>query len=462
MVYVPHSETDIEKMLKACGLKSIDELFITIPDSVKQIGPSDLQEPLSEAEVLEFATGLSNENLTISDISSFLGAGLYDHFIPSVVKNITSRGEFLTAYTPYQAEASQGTLQAIYEYQSMISELTGMDVSNASSYDGGTACADALTLIKEQLGTKRTKVLVSKGLHPEYREVMATYNFGLEMDIEEIPLKDGLTDYDAVEAKISPEIAGLFIQYPNCLGLIEDLARLEKINEKLHEAGAIAVSVNHPIALGIIKPPGHIGFDVAVGEGQPLGIPVGFGGPLLGFFTAKEALIRKLPGRLVGRTIDVNGDEGFVLNLQAREQHIRREKATSNICTNQAMSALTACVYLTYFGKRGFPLLAKEIAGRARILADRLSEIKGIELLFPEIPFFNEIVVKIDRDPDELNAILIDLGFLGGFHLGKWFDEYKGCMMLSVTERSNPDDMEDFCEDLEMILSGEMEGGDSE
>lgn len=462
MVYIPHSDADIEKMLKACGLKSIDELFDTIPDELKQREPSNLQEPLTEDEVIDLATGLASENLPLSDIPSFIGAGLYDHFIPSVVKNITSRNEFLTSYTPYQAEASQGTLQAIYEYQSMISELTGMDVSNASSYDGGTACADALVLIHALLGRKRRKVLVSDGLHPEYREVMATYNFGLEMEIEAVPLKDGLTDYDALEKKISEDIAGCFIQYPNCLGVIEDLPRIEKLNRKLHSVGAVSVAVNNPIALGILKPPGHIGFDIAVGEGQPLGIPVGFGGPLLGFFTAKRELIWKLPGRLIGRTIDESGNEGFVLNLQAREQHIRRERATSNICTNQAMTALAACVYMAYWGKKGFPLLAKEIAGRARILADRLAEVKGLQLLFPGKAFFNEIAVKIDGDPNDINMHLIDSGFVGGFPLGKWFDEYGDCMLLSVTERNSPDDMEDFCEDLEMILSGEMEGGDAE
>jgi glycine dehydrogenase subunit 1 len=462
MVYVPHSSDDYKKMLKTCGLKSVDDLFSTIPDLLKQKAPTDLPEPLSEAEVLELAEELAYENYPVTVYPSFLGAGLYNHNIPSVLKALLSRGEFLTAYTPYQAEASQGTLQAAYEYQTMIAELTGMDVSNASSYDGGTACADALVMIKEKVGKKRDKVLVSEGLHPEYREVMATYNFGLEMDIEIVPLKDGLTNYDAIESKIDESTAGCFIQYPNCLGLIEDLSRLEKINDRLREKDAVSVAVCNPISLAILKPPGHIGFDVAVGEGQPLGLPIGFGGPLLGYFATKAEHIRKLPGRLIGRTVDVNGNEGFVLNLQAREQHIRRERATSNICTNQALCALGAAMYMTYWGKEGLPLLAKEIAGRARMLADRISEIDGVDLVFPKNTFFNEVVVKMDADILAVNDELLESGFIGGFPLVNWFpgSELKNCMLLSVTENTSDDLIEIFCGELEVILSGMKEGGD--
>jgi glycine dehydrogenase subunit 1 len=451
MVYVPHSKRDFKKMLKACGVDSVDELFSSIPDALVQKAPSKLPEPMSEADVLELARDLADENFPLTCYTSFLGAGLYNHFIPSVVNALLSRGEFLTAYTPYQAEASQGTLQAVYEYQSMIAELTGMDVSNASSYDGGTACADALVMIKEKVGKKRDRILVSEGLHPEYREVMATYNFGLEMQIETFPLKDGLTDYDAIDAAIGDDTAGCFMQYPNCLGLIEDFGRLEKLNEKLHANQAVSVAVCNPIALAILKPPGHLGFDVAVGEGQPLGLPIGFGGPLLGYFATKQEYIRKLPGRLVGRTVDVNGDEGFVLNLQAREQHIRRERATSNICTNEALCALAAAMYMTYWGREGLPLLAKEITGRAHLLAKRISEIGAVELYYPGKPFFNEIVVKVDADLDCVNDDLLDMDYLSGFPLADWFpdSELHDCMLLAVTENLHPEDIKAFCKELE-------------
>ncbi len=463
MVYVPHSERDFEKMLKACGVNSVDELFSSIPDALKQKAPSELPEPMSEADVLELARDLADENFPLTSHPSFLGAGLYNHFIPSVLKTLLSRGEFLTAYTPYQAEASQGTLQAVYEYQSMIAELTGMDVSNASSYDGGTACADALVMIKEKVGKKRNRILVSEGLNPEYIEVMATYNFGLEMQLKTVPMKDGLTDYDAIDAAIGDETAGCFIQYPNCLGLIEDFGRLEKLNEKLHANQAVSVAVCNPIALAILKPPGHLGFDVAVGEGQPLGLPIGFGGPLLGYFATKQEYIRKLPGRLVGRTVDVNGNEGFVLNLQAREQHIRRERATSNICTNEALCALAAAMYMTYWGREGLPLLAKEIAGRARLLADRISEIDGVELYYPGKPFFNEIVVRIDADTFTVNDHLLGSDFIGGLPLVNWFPGIglDDCMLLAVTESVSTDYIEAFREELEEIMEYISRGGDA-
>lgn len=462
MVYVPHSERDFKKMLKVCQVNSVDELFSSIPDSLKQKAPSVLPEPVSEADVLQLARELADENYPLTCYPSFLGAGLYNHFIPSVLKTLLSRGEFLTAYTPYQAEASQGTLQAVYEYQSMIAELTGMDVSNASSYDGGTACADALVMIKEKVGKKRNRVLISEGLHPEYREVIATYNFGLEMQLQTVSLKDGLTDYDAIDAAIDDETAGCFIQYPNCLGLIEDFGSIEKLNKKLHANQAVSVAVCNPIALAILKPPGHLGFDVAVGEGQPLGLPVGFGGPLLGYFATREEFIRKLPGRLVGRTLDVNGDEGFVLNLQAREQHIRRERATSNICTNQALCALAAAMYLTYWGRDGLPLLAKEIAGRARLLAERICEIDGVEMCYPGKPFFNEIAVRIDADILAVNDQMLDFDFIGGFPLINWFPDsgMKNCMLLAVTESMSPENIEVFREELEEIIDDISKGAD--
>jgi len=460
MDYVPHSEQDIKNMLKACGLKGVDELFSTIPAKIRQKGPSELPKPLCEEEALRYMIDASAENVISTEFPSFLGAGLYSHFIPSVIGNLLARSEFLTSYTPYQAEASQGVLQAIYEYQSMMAELTAMDVSNASSYDGATACADALVLLKESFGDKRKRVLVSAGLHPEYREVMSTYNFGLEMSIEEIPLKNGLTNYEALEEAIGKDVAGYFIQYPNCLGLIEDIPRLEKLNGKMHSAGGLAVAVNYPLALSILKPPGAIGFDIAVGEGQSLGLPLNFGGPLLGYFTVKRELIRKLPGRLVGRTLDVDGNEGFVLNLQAREQHIRREHATSNICTNEAMCALAAGMYLTYWGKVGFQVLGRLILARANYLAQRITDVEGAELKFPGIPFFNEIVVRLDRDPALLIDELFDLEYIAGLPLGGWFRELDDCMLLAVTESTEPDDMDSFCDDLEACIQGILEGGD--
>ncbi|MCX6645848.1 MAG: aminomethyl-transferring glycine dehydrogenase subunit GcvPA [bacterium] len=340
-----------------------------------------------------------------------------------MIQTILGRSEFITAYTPYQAEISQGLLQAIYEYQTMVSELLGMDLANASSYDAGSAASDALGVIHENSKGKRNKILVAKSLHPEIRDVMKTYNTGLGMEWVDIPsLENGRIDSKAISKMLDETVAGLFIQYPTAYGVIEDLSKngLPKIIDEAHKNKSIAVAVTNPVACAALKPPGDVGFDIAVAEGQPLGMPLSYGGPNLGIFAAKNALLRKVPGRLSGKTVDIEGRTGYVLTLQAREQHIRRERATSNICSNQALCALAAGVYLAYYGKVGLPDLARKIMGLTQYAKKQIGQKTKFEIVHKGVPHFNEFAISGPVSAIEANDRLLEEGIIGGLPLERW------------------------------------------
>ena len=445
MSYVPHTDPDREAMLKTIGIKSVAELFADVP-AKHRFPELDLPEPLSEPETWRELRDLSEANADVSHYVSFLGAGAYHHFSPSVVSQLSLRGEFLTAYTPYQPEASQGTLQVIYEYQSMICSLTGMDVANASHYDGATSLAEALIMAFNHFKEKRTKVIVSPAVHPHYRAVSRTYTQGMDINIVgddhlDRSLKDLLPLLD--------NNTSLFVaQYPDFFGNIEDL---KAIAQKVHEAGALFCVVTNPVALGLLTPPAAFGADIVVGEGQPLGIPLSYGGPYLGFFATKKEYVRKMAGRLVGETVDANGKKGYVLTLATREQHIRREKATSNICTNQGLMAVAATIYLATLGKNGLRRVAELCYQRAHYAADQIDQIDGYAVNRSQT-FFHEFTVQCPRRVEEINAKLFDdYGIIGGYDLGKEYPHLKDQMLLCVTEMNSREDIEELVNALQEI-----------
>jgi len=403
--YIPVNETEKALMLQEIGLKTVDELFAQIPDEIK-IKRLDLPKGMSELEVSRYITSLADKNKRFKTI--FRGAGAYNHYIPSIVRSITSKEEFLTAYTPYQAEISQGVLQSIFEFQTMICELTGMDASNASVYDGASAAAEAVAMCVER---KRTRMLVSATVNPMTLRTMQTYCHGSGAQIEIIPSKNGVTDIEALNSMLDDTAAGVLIQSPNYYGIIEDAAA---IGEAAHAKGAKFVMSVNPISLGILKTPAEYGADIAVGEGQPLGMPLSFGGPYLGFMASTAAMQRKLPGRIVGETTDVDGKRAFVLTLQAREQHIRREKASSNICSNQALCAMTAAVYMAAMGPDGLRQVAGQCLSKAHYAAERISAVKGYSLRYKG-EFFNEFVTECPTSPETVLAKLEQEGVLGGY-----------------------------------------------
>jgi len=403
--YIPVNETEKALMLQEIGLKTVDELFAQIPDEIK-IKRLDLPKGMSELEVSRYITSLADKNKRFKTI--FRGAGAYNHYIPSIVRSITSKEEFLTAYTPYQAEISQGVLQSIFEFQTMICELTGMDASNASVYDGASAAAEAVAMCVER---KRTRMLVSATVNPMTLRTMQTYCHGSGAQIEIIPSKNGVTDIEALNSMLDDTAAGVLIQSPNYYGIIEDAAA---IGEAAHAKGAKFVMSVNPISLGILKTPAEYGADIAVGEGQPLGMPLSFGGPYLGFMASTAAMQRKLPGRIVGETTDVDGKRAFVLTLQAREQHIRREKASSNICSNQALCAMTAAVYMAAMGPDGLRQVAGQCLSKAHYAAERISAVKGYSLRYKG-EFFNEFVTECPTSPETILAKLEQEGVLGGY-----------------------------------------------
>ena len=402
--YIPETREGRADMLAAIGLESPDELFSVIPDQARS-GMLDLPEGLSELEVVGRMEALASENVRFGTV--LRGAGAYRHHIPAIVKTITSKEEFLTAYTPYQAEISQGVLQSIFEYQTQICELTGMDVSNASVYDGATAAAEAVLMC---LDRKRGQVVVAETVNPDVLCVIKTYCASRNVPVVTVPATSDLTvDLDALRAAVGPTTASVYVQSPNYFGVIEDMDGVVGI---AHEAGAKAIMGFNPISLGILRTPGEYGADVAVGEGQPLGMPLGFGGPYLGIMAATKALMRKLPGRIVGETTDAEGRRAFVLTLQAREQHIRREKASSNICSNEALCAMTASVYLATVGPEGLAQVARLSAAHAHYLADRLAEL-GFAPMSGR-PFFNEFLTTCPVDADQLVNALAKRGILAG------------------------------------------------
>ncbi|MFC4769130.1 aminomethyl-transferring glycine dehydrogenase subunit GcvPA [Effusibacillus consociatus] len=444
--YIPNTEADRKTMLDSLGLQNVEDLFSDIPESVRLKRELNLPPAWSEIELNRNFAAMANKNANLEEYVSFLGAGAYQHYIPSVVDAIISRSEFYTAYTPYQPEISQGILQAIFEYQTMVCELTGMDVSNASMYDGPSAMAEAG--IMACAATRRSKLLISRGVHPEYREVVKTYAYGQNIEVEEIALEDGRTSLQDLEAKLGSDIAGVLVQYPNFFGSIEDI---KAISELSHQHKALFVTAVNPIAMGILEAPGAFGADIVVAEGQSLGNPVAFGGPYLGMLATTKELVRRVPGRVVGQTADLDGRRAFVLTLQAREQHIRREKASSNICSNQALNALAATVYLTYMGKQGLQDVAKLNLQKAHYAHKKLSGIKGIEPLF-QAPFFNEFAVKLNGNPANVNKKLLDAKIIGGYDLGRSYPEYTGGMLFAVTELRTKEEIDLLAERLEAIV----------
>ncbi len=441
--YIANTEHDTRQMLDAIGVPDIEALFDVIK---KEQRPRsfNLPEELSEFEVVSRIKSLADKNA--KDLLCFIGAGFYDHEIPAVVDHLSSRSEFYTAYTPYQPECSQGTLQVIYEYQSAICRLTGMEIANASLYDGGTALYEAMMMARRVTG--RNRVLVDNAVSPIYRTMLTSYTKNLEIEFVEIPVAHGRTDRSKIKEHLSDKVACVILQNPNFFGAIDDH---EDIVADAHTCGALAIASVYPISLGILKTPAECGFDIATGEGQSLGLPLAFGGPYLGFMATKKELARKMPGRIVGRTIDANGKTGFVLTLQAREQHIRREKATSNICSNEALCALRACIYLSCLGKEGLVELATINYRNAEHLKNLLSKIKGVDVKRSS-PTFNEFTVVLPKDPQVVIAGMLNKGIVAGFPLGRYYKGMENYMTIAVTEKYRQKDIAHYAKTLESVL----------
>lgn len=447
MPYLPMTEYNRRDMLKVIGVSGFGELIACIPESVRLSEPLDLPAPLSEYEITNVLHALSGQNEHAGASACFLGGGAYDHFIPAAVGHLTSRSEFYTAYTPYQPEVAQGNLQAIYEYQSLICRLTGMDAANASMYDGASALAESALLMHGQ--TRRQTVLISKSVHPWYRRVAAAYCNRAGIEVIEIPMRDGVTDPEVLAGKCSEATAGLLIQSPNFFGLIESV---EAAAEAVHAAGGLLSVSANPVSLGILKPPGESGADVVTGEGQVLGLPLNFGGPYLGVFAVKQPLIRRMPGRLAGVTLDTEGRRGFVLTLQTREQHIRREKATSSICTNQQLCALSAAIYLSLMGKQGLARVAELCAQKAHYLSDAIQNLPGAEILFPT-PFFNEFAVQLSVPAKQVIDRMRSEKIFAGIDLGRFDADLQNSLLIAVTEKRTRGEMDRYVSILRDMLS---------
>jgi glycine dehydrogenase subunit 1 len=442
--YLPHTEEDVREMLEAVGLKSLETLFEAIPKKYRLSTPLTLPQPLSEADLIRHLEELQSQTYT-----SFLGGGAYHHFIPAAVSHLTSRSEFYTAYTPYQPEISQGTLQAIFEYQTLMCQLTGMEVSNASMYDGASSLAEAVLMAHRITGRK--KVLISEAVHPEYRKVIQTYIDPDGQEMISIPYLsgEGRTDEKALTQCLDQEVSAIVIQSPNFFGVIEDFST---IVEKVHQTGGLIIACfSEAVAFGIVRPAGEFGADIVAGEGQSLGIPLSFGGPYLGIFTTREKFIRNMPGRLVGETVDLEGKRGFVLTLATREQHIRREKATSNICTNEGLCALMATIYLSCFGKKGLKELAIMNLSKTEYTKKIASEIPGCRVAFSS-PTFNEFVLEINKDPEKVLEKLKEKGILGGLSMAKLYPELNHHLLVTVTEMNTKEEIDQWAEVLEKAL----------
>ena len=445
-MFIPHTDAERKEMLDALGLKNLDELFSDVPEKYRF--PSlDIPAGMTEMQVKDFVNGFADANVSTQQFISFLGAGAYDHYTPAAVDSIIRRGEFFTAYTPYQPEISQGTLQAIFEFQSLICNLTGLDVSNASHYDGATAAAEACITAYSHFRGKRQKIVLSGSIHPQYIQVIRTYLSGMT-DIEILVVNDIIgssKDLETVDQLIDENTALVMVQYPDFFGRIHDFSLMI---DKIHEQGALVCMVVNPIALGLLKTPAQMGADIAVGEGQPLGLPLSFGGPYLGFLAAKKDLVRKLSGRLVGETVDEHGKRGYVLTLTAREQHIRREKATSNICSNQGLMALAATVYMSLLGKSGMRQVSQLSYDYAHYAAEKISTLEGYKVITPK-PFFHEFAVQCPTSVDHINQHLLNEGILGGYSLENDFAGLKNCVLLAFTEKCTKDSIDLLCEILE-------------
>lgn len=446
MNYLPNTDKDRQEMLKTIGVNSIDELFADIPPALRMKRPLNLPPGMSEQELQKHMRELAAENKNLTEYACFIGAGAYDHYVPAVVRHVLARSEFYTAYTPYQPEVSQAVLQSIFEYQTMICELTGMDAANASMYDGASAAAEAVTIAAGL--TRRKVALVSRTVHPETRETIRTYAAGHGIDVREIPMKDGVTSVEDLKGMLGPDVACVVAQHPNFFGCLEPMREISGLAAA--EGATFIASVN-PLSLGILEPPGEYGAEIVVGEGQPLGNPLAFGGPYLGIFAVRNKYLRRMPGRLVGMTKDVRGQRGFVLTLQTREQHIRREKATSNICSNEALNALAAVVYLSWLGKEGLKELALLCAKKARYLRERIAGIKGFEISF-KAPVWNEFAVKCPVDPEKIVNSLLERKILAGYPLGRAYPELKDHLLIAVTEKRTRQEMDALVSGLEGLV----------
>ncbi len=445
MSYVPHTAADREAMLAAIGADSIEDLFHDVPQQHRYPEVS-LPEPLSEMDILAELRDLSEQNADLDHFCCFLGAGAYNHFVPSVVDHVVSRSEFYTAYTPYQPEISQGTLQTIFEYQSMICALTGMEAANASHYDGATALAEAVIMAVNVGRNKKKKVVLSPNIHPEYRKVVRTYTPGMELTI--VGDDNVANDLQALRALIDKDTCCVVVQNPDFFGRLGALDDLQALADAAHAVKALFIVVADPISLGLFKAPGDYGADVVLGEGQPLGNALNFGGPYLGYFACRQTHMRKMSGRLVGETVDGRGQRGYVMTLVAREQHIRRERATSNICTNQALNALAAGVYLAAMGKRGLRQVAELCYHKAHYAAQRIAALPGFELA-DDAPFFKEFAVRCPVPVKKLNdELLEEWGIIGGLDLGRFYPDREGQMLLCVTEMNAKEEIDYLVEVL--------------
>jgi glycine dehydrogenase subunit 1 len=440
--YVPNTDSERRRMLESIGAESISVLFEQIPPSLILQRHLEVPGPLSEIELRKYASEISRANACLDDYTCFLGAGIYDHYIPSTVAAITGRSEFYTAYTPYQPEISQGNLQAIFEFQSLVCRLTGMDVANASMYDGASALAEAALMATSITGRKTW--VVSSCVHPAYRETMRSYAWASGCRVIEVARTGISTDFEDLGRHVTDDTACVVIQNPNFFGTVESLPEAEAA---AHEKGALFVVCCDPISLGLLKPPGERNADICVAEGQPLGISTGFGGPLLGIFACKKEFVRQMPGRVVGATTDADGRRGYTLTLQTREQHIRREKATSNICTNEALNALAATVYLATLGKHGLRRVAELCLQSAHYAAETIAILPGYELPF-DVPFFKEFVVKCPKPISEINDRLVRKKMIGGLDLGRFYPELVGHMLLCVTEKRTVNEIHSLVEEL--------------
>jgi len=438
MRYISNTLAQQKDMLGVIGVSSIEDLLVRVPPKARLSRPLAVPGAMAETDLVRHLRGLSGGNADADNFACFLGGGSYDHAVPSPINHLISRGEFYTAYTPYQPEASQGTLRSIFEYQTMMAELLGMDVANASLYDGASSLAEAALMAHAVSG--RDGIVLSRGVNPLYRQVVETYAEGPSLRIRSAALADGITDPDALKAAVSDATAAVVVQHPNFFGCLEDVRGAAEI---AHAAGALLVVVADPVNLGLLQPPGVLGADLVVGEGQGLGVPMSFGGPNLGVFAAKQELVRRMPGRLVGATVDLDGRRGFVLTLQTREQHIRREKATSNICTNVALCALMATIYVAIMGKRGMRKVGELSTAKAHYAAQAFTRVPGVRLRFGA-PFFKEFTLQLPKPPERVVKRLVKQRILAGVPVKAFERQYKDCLLVAVTEKRTREEIDAY------------------
>jgi glycine dehydrogenase subunit 1 len=442
MRYIANTPAEQREMLRTIGAGSIEDLLVKVPAKARLARPLALPDALAETDLVRHLRARAARNADADGYACFLGGGSYDHYIPSPINHLISRGEFFTAYTPYQPEASQGTLRTIYEYQTMIAELTGMDVANASIYDGASSLAEAALMAHAV--TERREIVLARGVNPLYRRVVATYCEGPGIRLRDVPAPDGALDGDALRKAVTTKTAAVVVQSPNFFGCFEDVAAAAEI---AHAAGALLVVVADPVNLGVLEAPGRLGADIVVGEGQGLGVPMSFGGPNLGVFAARNALVRRMPGRLVGATVDRDGKRGFVLTLQTREQHIRRAKATSNICTNVALCALMATIYVATLGKQGLAKVGELSSAKAHYAAERLAAVPGVSLRFAQ-PFFKEFTLKLPKSPERVVARLARDRILAGVPLKTFDRTLADCLLVAVTEKRTKAEIDAYADAL--------------